>query len=153
MRIGLIADTHGVLRPEAVAFLRGSDAILHAGDIGAPAILEQLAAIAPLTAVRGNIDTAGWAASIPDTVDLELAGIAVHMLHDVKTLDREPAAHGIRVVVAGHSHRPGCHERDGVLFVNPGSAGPRRFRLPISVGELRIGAGTVDVHLQDLAVG
>uniref|UniRef100_A0A8J8AYI8 Phosphoesterase n=1 Tax=Coralloluteibacterium stylophorae TaxID=1776034 RepID=A0A8J8AYI8_9GAMM len=149
----MIADTHGLLRPQALEFLQGSDAILHAGDIGDASILERLTALAPLTVVRGNNDTAAWAASIPETVELDFAGVAVHMLHDLKTLACDPGARGVRVVVAGHSHKPGCHERDGVLFVNPGSAGPRRFRLPVSVGELRIAEGTVEVRLQELAVG
>lgn len=139
LRIGLISDTHGLLRPEATAFLRGCDHIVHGGDIGAPAIVEQLAALAPLTAVRGNNDAGAWAEAIPETARLELAGVRLHVLHDLARLDLDPAAAGVRVVVSGHSHRARVVERDGVLFVNPGSAGPRRFRLPVTVGELRIG--------------
>jgi len=141
LRIGLISDTHGLLRPEATAFLRGCDHIVHGGDIGTPAIVEQLAALAPVTAVRGNNDAGAWAEAIPETARLELGGVRLHVLHDLATLDLDPAAEGVRVVVSGHSHRPGVAERDGVLFVNPGSAGPRRFRLPVAVGELRIGPG------------
>lgn len=139
LRIGLISDTHGLLRPEATAFLRGCDHIVHGGDIGTPAIVEQLAALAPLTVVRGNNDVGDWAEAIPETAGLELGGVRLHVLHDLARLDCDPAAEGVRVVVSGHSHRPGVVERDGVLFVNPGSAGPRRFRLPVAVGELRIG--------------
>jgi len=151
MRIGLISDTHGLLRPEALDFLAGSDHIVHGGDIGNPEILERLAAIAPLTVVRGNNDTAAWAKSIPVTARLELGGIAVHVIHDIKELDIDPGAAGVRVVVSGHSHKPSCVERGGVLYVNPGSAGRRRFSLPIAAGELLVGEGRVEARLVTLA--
>jgi uncharacterized protein len=137
-RIGLISDTHGLLRPEALALLEGADYIVHGGDIGDRAILERLAAIAPLTVVRGNNDIAAWAGKIPDSALLEVGGVRIQATHDLATLRLAP---GVRVVVTGHSHRPLVQERDGVLYVNPGSAGPRRFSLPISVGELVIDAG------------
>ncbi|GAC1629123.1 MAG: metallophosphoesterase family protein [Nevskia sp.] len=136
--IGLISDTHGLLRPEALRALQGSDRILHAGDIGDPAILERLAQLAPVTAVRGNNDRAAAYAALPETAQLVIAGFAIELIHDVKALD--PASHR-QVVVSGHSHRPLIERRGGVLYLNPGSAGPRRFRLPVSVGRLRIAHG------------
>jgi putative phosphoesterase len=145
--IGLISDTHGLLRPEAVRALAGVERIIHAGDIGAPEILEQLGAIAPVEAVRGNNDKAAWAGDIPLYLALEVAGIGIHVLHDVKELDVDPEAAGFQVVVAGHSHRPGVCERDGVLFVNPGSAGPRRFSLPVSLGFLDLAAGVARARI------
>ncbi|MBW8845520.1 MAG: metallophosphoesterase family protein [Burkholderiales bacterium] len=138
IRVGLISDTHGLLRPEAEAFLAGCDFIVHAGDIGDPAILQRLARIAPVTAVRGNNDHAPWAHDVPGTARLRAGGLCLHVLHDLAELDIDPRAAGVDVVIAGHSHRPEIDERDGVLFVNPGSAGPRRFSLPISAGELLI---------------
>ncbi|MBA2964590.1 MULTISPECIES: metallophosphoesterase family protein [Ramlibacter] len=143
MRIGLISDTHGLVRPQALAFLRGCDAILHAGDIVEPTILDLLAGIAPLTAVRGNNDHGAWAERLPLTATVQLGGIGIYVLHDIADLARHPAPAGARVVVSGHSHRPLVREEGGVLFVNPGSAGPRRFSLPISVGELRLEGGAV----------
>jgi putative phosphoesterase len=151
LRIGLISDTHGLLRPEALAFLAGADHIVHGGDIGAPDILERLSAIAPLTVVRGNNDTAAWARAIPETARLELGGISLYAIHDLKQLDIDPLAAGVRVVLSGHSHKPACGERDGVLYVNPGSAGRRRFSLPIAAGELLVQAGEVKVNLVTLA--
>jgi len=150
LRIGLISDTHGLLRPEALDFLAGSDHIIHGGDIGGPDILEHLGTLAPLTVVRGNNDTAGWARSIPETARLELGGVRLFVIHDLKALDIAPAAAGVRVVVAGHSHKPSCTEHSGVLYVNPGSAGRRRFSLPISAGELLIENGQVTVKLVTL---
>jgi putative phosphoesterase len=138
MRVGLISDTHGLLRPEALAFLAGSDHIIHGGDIGPPAILERLAELAPLTVVRGNNDTGEWARQLPETVLCRFGDVAVYTIHDLKQLAIDPVAEGVRVVVSGHSHRPAVTERDGVLYVNPGSAGRRRFSLPIAVGELII---------------
>jgi putative phosphoesterase len=137
-RIALISDTHNLLRPEALAFLAGSDHIVHGGDIGGPEILEQLAAIAPVSVVRGNNDTAAWAAGIPVSLTVRLGGVAVHVVHDIADLHLGPADADVRVVVSGHSHKPSMVERDGVLFINPGSAGPRRFSLPVSVAELLI---------------
>jgi len=149
-RIGLISDTHGLLRPEAAAFLRGSDHIIHAGDIVGAAILDELAAIAPLTAVRGNNDKGPWAAALSETEVVEFGDVLIYVLHDLAALDVDPAAAGFRVVVSGHSHRPLVKERDGVLYVNPGSAGPRRFRLPIAVAELKIEDGSVNARLMEL---
>jgi len=151
-RVGLISDTHGLLRPQALDYLRGSDHIVHAGDIVDPAILDRLAELAPLTAVRGNNDTGAWARALPETATLTLDGVTIHILHDLMELAIDPAAHGVRVVIAGHSHKPACEERGGVLYVNPGSAGRRRFTLPISVGELLIEDGQVDVRLLTLDV-
>lgn len=150
MRVGLISDTHGLLRPQAFDYLRGSAHIIHAGDIVDPATLEQLATLAPLTAVRGNNDHGHWAQALPETITLTLGGVTIHVIHDLKELAIDPAAEGVRVVIAGHSHRPSCSERSGVLYVNPGSAGRRRFKLPISVGELLIEDGQVEVRLLNL---
>jgi uncharacterized protein len=142
LRIGVISDTHGLLRAEATAFLQGCDHILHGGDIGGPEILEQLAVLAPVSAVRGNNDTQAWAASLPDTRLLQLAGVRVYVIHDLGKLSIEPCAAAVQIIVSGHSHQPCVRERGGVIYLNPGSAGPRRFNLPISIAEVRI-AGTV----------
>jgi uncharacterized protein len=142
-RVGLISDTHGLLRPEAVAFLRGSDFIVHAGDIGDAGLIERLEALAPVTVVRGNNDKGPWADAIPHTEVLQVDDVHIYVLHDIAELDLDPAAAGFGVVVFGHSHRPLSESRDGVLYVNPGSAGPRRFKLPICVGELQITNGSV----------
>lgn len=152
MRIGLISDTHGLLRPQALDFLQGSDHILHAGDIVGADILAQLAAIAPLTAVRGNNDHGAWAHDLPESVTLTLGGVVIHILHDLNALAIDPAASGVRVVVTGHSHKPACRERAGVLYVNPGAAGRRRFSLPVSVGELLVEDGRVAARLVTLDV-
>lgn len=138
MRIGLIADTHNLLRPEALAALRGVDHLIHAGDIGGPHILEQLERIAPLSVVRGNNDQEPWADDIPEQLTLRFDAITLYVLHDLKQLNIDPVAQGIDVVVAGHSHKPLHEERNGVLYLNPGSAGPRRFKLPVGVGILHI---------------
>ena len=142
MRIGVISDTHGLLRPQALAALRGSDYIVHAGDIGDPSILAALREVAPLTAVRGNNDRAAWAADLPDCADVTLGGVRIHVLHDMATLalDTQPRP---RVVIAGHSHKPMSVVRDGVLLLNPGSAGPRRFTLPIAVATLDVDGGNL----------
>jgi putative phosphoesterase len=142
MLVGVISDTHGLLRPEALAALRGSEHILHAGDVGDPAILSALEEIAPLTAIRGNIDTSGPCAQLPATEALELNGTLIYMLHRVADLDLNPHAAGIGVVLYGHSHKPAIEHRKGVLFLNPGSAGPRRFSLPITVAHLHLNTGT-----------
>jgi putative phosphoesterase len=134
--VGLISDTHGLLRPEALDALAGSDHIIHAGDIGDPAILAALAAIAPLTAVRGNNDTGPWARKLPETRTVNIDGVRIHVIHDLAQLRAPPR--GVRVVVSGHSHVPRILGKDGVLYVNPGSAGPRRFRLPVTAGKLLI---------------
>jgi putative phosphoesterase len=151
MRVGLISDTHGLLRPEALDFLAGADHIVHGGDIGGPEILERLAALAPLTVVRGNNDTAPWARTIPETARVDFGTVALYAIHDLKQLDIDPRAAGVRVVVSGHSHRPACSERGGVLYVNPGSAGRRRFSLPIAAAELHIDGDDVTARLVTLA--
>jgi hypothetical protein len=134
--VGIISDTHGLLRPEAVAALRGSDHIIHAGDIGAPEILEELRRIAPTTAIRGNVDVERWANPIPLTQTVQLHGAKFFLIHNRAELKKAPA--GIAAVLFGHSHQPVIEMHDGVLFLNPGSAGPRRFQLPISLGRIRI---------------
>jgi putative phosphoesterase len=139
-RIGLISDTHGLLRPEAVRALAGVQHIIHAGDIGGVEILEELRGIAPVDAVRGNNDKGRWAARVPESLALDLDGVRIHVIHDVKEIDLDPRAAGFDVVVSGHSHKPLVVERDGVCFVNPGSAGPRRFKLPVTVAYLDLGA-------------
>jgi len=149
--IGIISDTHGLLRPQAVEALRGSDRILHAGDVGAPDILEALKQIASVTAIRGNIDTARWASTLPLTEVVEANRISIYMLHDLAQLDLKPEAARFRVVVYGHSHKPNVEEKNGVLYFNPGSAGPRRFSLPVSIGRLTIAHGKVrDADLIEL---
>ncbi len=150
--LGVISDTHGLLRLEAVEALRGSDRILHAGDVGAPEILEALAEIALVTAIRGNVDTGTWALSLPTTEVVEAGAVCIYMLHDLGQLDLKPEAAGLRVVVYGHSHQPKMEEKNGVLYFNPGSAGPRRFHLPVSVGRLTIGAGKVEAELVELKI-
>ena len=150
MRVGLISDTHGLLRPEALDFLAGTDHIVHGGDIGGPEILERLATIAPLTVVRGNNDTAPWARAIPEAARVDVGAVALYAIHDLKRMVIDPRATGVGVVVSGHSHRPACSERDGVLYVNPGSAGPRRFSLPISAAELFIDDAGVRARLVTL---
>lgn len=144
LRIGLVSDTHGLLRPEVLDFLRGSHHILHAGDICGPEVLERLREIAPLTAVRGNNDLGAWADDLAHSLVVRFEGVAIHMVHDLKEL---ALAGPVRVVVSGHSHQPKVEEREGILYVNPGSAGPRRFRLPISAGELRVDGNTVSAQL------
>jgi putative phosphoesterase len=138
MLIGVISDTHGLLRPEAVASLRGSEHIIHAGDIGSPEIIPQLEKIAPVTAIRGNVDTETWARRFAETEVVELGGVHIYVIHDVNGLDLNPKAAGFAAVISGHSHQPKQETKDGVLYFNPGSAGPRRFKLPISVGRLEI---------------
>jgi len=141
LRLGLISDTHGLLRDEALAALAGVDRVLHAGDVGRPEVLEALARIAPVTAVRGNVDREPWARQLPMSASAEIGGVRVHVLHILAELDLDPVAAGVRVVVYGHSHVPALETRDGVLYVNPGSAGPRRFALPTTVAELTIERG------------
>jgi uncharacterized protein len=150
--IGVISDTHGLPRPAAVEALAGSDIIIHAGDIGTPEVVEALRAIAPVAAVRGNNDAEEWARAFPETQVVEVGSVALYVLHDVNALDLDPVAAGFRAVISGHSHRPAVARRQGVLFVNPGSAGPRRFKLPVSVGRLHIQGDVVDAELIELAV-
>jgi hypothetical protein len=152
LRIGLISDTHSLLRPEAVAFLRGCNQIIHAGDIRGPGILEELVAIAPVTAVRGNNDRGAWAIGLRETELILAEDVFVYVIHDLDQLDIEPSGAGVHVVVSGHSHRPSVEYRDGVLFINPGSAGPRRFKLPVSVAELAISGSQVSGRTVELTV-
>ncbi|MGI4861692.1 MAG: metallophosphoesterase family protein [Janthinobacterium lividum] len=142
--IGLIADTHGLLRDEALALLAGSDRIIHAGDIGNPAILERLKQIAPVDAIKGNNDDVPWAAELPETLTLAIAGVRLHVVHSLADLALDPVALGIRAVIAGHSHRPSVVVRDGVVYVNPGSAGPRRFKLPLTLAKMHIRGEDID---------
>lgn len=142
-----------MVRPEALEFLRGSDFIVHAGDIGGPEVLEVLRALAPLTAVRGNNDREPWAEGIAETEVLRAGKVAIYALHDLAKLTVDPAAAGFGVVVSGHSHRPSIAERDGVLYVNPGSAGPRRFKLPIAAAELRVAGKSIQAKIAELTRG
>jgi uncharacterized protein len=148
--IGVISDTHGLLRPAAIAALRGVEHIIHAGDVGSPEILEELSSLAPLAVIRGNIDKGAWAHALPESEVLEIGGISIYVLHDLAKLDLNPKAAGFHVIVSGHSHIPKHEMRDGVLYFNPGSAGPRRFRLPISLGRLIVEEGTVRPELLQL---
>jgi putative phosphoesterase len=150
--VGLISDTHGLLRPQALAALAGCDYLVHAGDIGEARILDELARIAPVTAVRGNNDHGPWAKAVPDSAVLEVGGVTIYALHDLGELDLDPAAAGFQVVVTGHSHKPAQQMRGGVLYINPGSAGPRRFTLPVAVARLQVSAGRVTPRLLELAV-
>jgi len=138
LRVGLVSDTHGLLRPEARAFAGGCDYIIHGGDIGSAAILDQLSAMAPLIAVKGNNDRQPWAVHLPETEMIRVGGVFIYVIHDISQLDIEPHAAGVQVIVSGHSHKPLIEQRDGILYINPGSCGPRRFRLPISVGEMLV---------------
>ena len=151
-RVGLISDTHGLLRPEAVEYLRESDFIIHAGDIGHAGVLAQLAEIAPVTAVRGNNDNDAWASELRVTEVLEVGSALIYVIHDLAELDIDPVGGGFHAVITGHSHRPASEVREGVLFCNPGSAGPRRFRLPVSVGRLSISGAEVRSELFELKV-
>ena len=150
--IGVISDTHGLLRAEALEALRGSDHIIHAGDVGAPEILDKLGAIAPVTAVRGNVDKGTWAQRLPEAEVFEAGGISIYVLHDLAQLDLNLKAAGFAAVVSGHTHVPKREMRDGVLYFNPGSAGPRRFKLPVSVGKLIVEDGSVRGELLTLSV-
>jgi putative phosphoesterase len=153
LRVGLVSDTHGLLRPDARAFLVGCDYIVHGGDVGGPKILDELAVMAPLIAVRGNNDTEPWAAHLPKTELIRVGNLFVYVIHNLAELDIDPGAAGIRVVVSGHSHKPMVEKRDGVLYVNPGSCGPRRFKLPISVGEITVSGSAVNARIVDLSGG
>lgn len=150
MKIGVISDTHGLLRPEAVRALCGVAQIIHAGDVGAPEVLEGLRSIAPVQAVRGNNDRDAWSGSLPLRLSLDVAGVRILVLHDLNELDAESQTAGYRVVVAGHSHKPAVVERDGMLFVNPGSAGPRRFKLPVTIGYITLAKGTAGAEIHNL---
>ena len=150
--VGVISDTHGLLRPEAVAELESSELIVHAGDIGTPEVLDELGKIAPVIAVRGNSDKGAWAATLPDTEVVQVGEFSFYVLHDVNELDLDPTAAEFTAVITGHSHRPGVEERNGVLFLNPGSSGPRRFKLPVTLARLHIRDGTLNVEVVELDV-
>ena len=150
--IGLISDTHGLIRPEAIEALQGVELIIHAGDIGKPEVVSALKAIAPVAAIKGNIDNGAWAKLLPDTKLVKAGGMRLFIIHNVRELDCDPVARGFQVVVSGHSHKPSVSTRDGVLFVNPGSAGPRRFKLPIAVGKLFIEDNRVNAAIIELTV-
>lgn len=150
--IGVISDTHGLLRAEAVEALRGSDLILHAGDVGGPAILDELRRIAPVHAVRGNVDRDEWSRELPAAKVVEVEDVLLYVLHDLGVLDLDPAAAGFAAVVYGHSHRPSRKTRDGVLYLNPGSAGGRRFELPVTVARLTLSEGRLDAEIVELEV-
>ena len=149
---GVISDTHGLIRPEALRALQGVELILHAGDVGAPEVLTALGTIAPVFPVRGNMDREDWARDLPKTRTVEVGGYSLYLLHDLHGLDLDPAAAGFRVVISGHSHQPAALERNGVFFLNPGSAGPRRFKLPVSVALLRLGKNFVEAKRIELKV-
>ena len=149
-RIGIIADTHGLMRPEALKALQDSELIIHAGDIGNPQIMEELRTIAPVVAVRGNIDKEHWAQALPERETIAWAGISLYVIHDIKELDLDPAAAGFSAVISGHSHRPSIRHRNGVLLINPGSAGPRRFTLPVSVALIEVQDGEIEARLIEL---
>ncbi|WP_438023291.1 metallophosphoesterase family protein [Sorangium sp. So ce233] len=151
-RVGVISDTHGLVRPEALAALAGSELILHAGDVGGPEVLAALAAIAPVTAVRGNNDRGRWAEGLPERATVRVADATLFMLHDIKELELDPGAARLSAVVAGHSHRPAIREEGGVLFLNPGSAGPRRFKLPLSVARVVVRGAAVTAEIVELGV-
>lgn len=149
-KVGVISDTHGLLRPEAIAALQASDLILHAGDIGKPEVLQELQAIAPVIAVRGNNDRGSWASSIPEQETIQVEDISIHLLHILQDLSFSPQAAGVQVVISGHSHKPAIEECDGVLYLNPGSAGPRRFKLPIAIAHLSINRMSVQAQIMEL---
>ena len=151
IRVGLISDTHGLLRPEAKDYLRGADRIVHAGDICGAHVIEELSALAPLTVVRGNNDRGAWAQSLAEVEWLQLEHVLIHVLHDLSQIDIDPVAAGVHAVVSGHTHKPLIERRDNVLLVNPGSAGPRRFALPISMGELLIDGTKVTARIVTLS--
>jgi uncharacterized protein len=150
--VGVISDTHGLLRPQAIGALKGSDLIIHAGDVGTPDVIEALRAIAPAFIVRGNVDTGSWAARLPITELVEVGGLLIHVLHDIAQLDFDPADAGFSAVVFGHSHQPSIDTRNGVLFLNPGSAGPRRFKLPVTVARIRAAEEQLHPEIVELQV-
>ena len=150
-QVGVISDTHGLLRPEALEALQDSDLIIHAGDVGKPEVLAALRGLAPVHAVRGNVDRGAWAEALPLTDVIEIENTFLYVLHDVGELDLDPQAAGFSAVIFGHSHKPSQKTRDGVLFLNPGAAGPRRFKLPVSLARLRVGRG-IEVEMVRLEV-
>ncbi|MBI4490120.1 MAG: metallophosphoesterase family protein [Deltaproteobacteria bacterium] len=150
--IGVISDTHGLIRPESLRALRGAELIIHAGDIGKPEVIETLKSVAPVVAIRGNNDKGSWARRFPETAVVEVGKVRIYVIHDVKELEIDPATAGFRVVISGHSHRPSVLRQNGVLYLNPGSAGPRRFKLPIAVARLRVRGESVSARIIELAV-
>ena len=148
----MISDTHGLVRPQALAALAGAELIIHAGDVGAPEVLAALRRLAPVVAVRGNNDRGAWARKLPAAATVEVGGLKLHVLHILRELALDPAAAGVRAVISGHSHRPSTEERGGVLYLNPGRAGPRRFRLPVSVALLAVRGGGCEARLVGLSV-
>lgn len=150
MIVGVISDTHGLLRPEAIEALRGSEHIIHAGDIGTSDIIPVLRKLAPVTAIRGNVDVQSWARVFPETEVVELNGVAIYVIHDLNAIDLNPKAAGFNAVISGHSHKPKQETRDGVLYLNPGSAGPQRFKLPISIAKLEISGTQIVATLQEI---
>jgi uncharacterized protein len=150
--IGVISDTHGLLRPQAIAALQGSALIIHVGDVGVPEILDELRRIAPVFAVRGNVDRGAWANVLPESEIVEVANGLIYVLHDIAALALDPPSAGFRAVIYGHSHRPKTERKDGVLYFNPGSAGPRRFSLPVSVGRLILSGNALEAEIIELAV-
>jgi putative phosphoesterase len=150
--VGVISDTHGLLRPEAIRALAGVDLIIHAGDIGKPEVLTELKKIAPVAAIKGNNDTGDWARSLPEVRSLKVGQYRFYVIHNVKELEFDPASRNFRVVISGHSHKPSVVEKDGVLFVNPGSPGPRRFKLPVTLAKLSVKSVDVGAEIIELAV-
>ena len=150
MTVGIISDTHGLVRTEALEALGGSQLILHAGDVGNAGVLERLRAIAPTRAVRGNVDAGAWTSSLPETEVVEVGPFLVYMLHELSKLDLDPRSAGIAAVISGHTHRPSAEVRDGVLYLNPGSAGPRRFSLPVAVARLHVAGGRLSHEIVEL---
>jgi uncharacterized protein len=150
--IGLISDTHGLVRPQALQALQGVDLVIHAGDIGTPEVMDALKRIAPLVAIKGNNDRGSWARSLPDTKLVKISAAQLYVIHNVKELDCDPVARGIQVVISGHSHKPSVVHREGVLYVNPGSAGPRRFKLPVAVGKLHMNRLNVKAEIIELDI-
>ncbi|MGZ9125557.1 MAG: metallophosphoesterase family protein [Candidatus Binatia bacterium] len=148
--IGVISDTHGLVRPEAIAALKGVELIIHGGDIGKAEVLQSLSSIAPVCAIRGNNDRDGWAKKLPDVLTLQINGVRVQVIHDVNELESDPNGAELHAVISGHSHKPSVVERDGVLFINPGSAGPRRFKLPVTVVRLDIHRGSLSSAILEL---
>lgn len=151
-RIGLISDTHGLVRPEALTALKRSELIIHAGDIGNPEVLASLSAIAPVLAVRGNNDREKWARQLPDVLNLRINGVKLHVIHNLRELEHDPVLNGIRAVISGHSHKPSIVEREQILFINPGSAGPRRFKLPVAVGKIFLAGQTLRAQIRELKI-
>jgi len=151
IRVGVISDTHGLLRPQALEFLKGSELIIHCGDICQPAVIEELSRLAPVTAVRGNNDNGSWADELPESATIRVADILIYVIHDLSQINIDTAAAGVAIVLSGHSHKPSITNRDGIMYMNPGSAGPRRFKLPICVAELVVDGNAVIPRIVEIA--